>query len=76
LAFAHRVLIAKCDVLGVLALMFIWHAADLFLWVFASVLVSSLLRTFTLCIPSEYFLRQNSIAGGGKLKSRLENKST
>ena len=48
LAFAHRVLIATCIVVSVLAvLMFIWFAADLFMLVFASVLISVLLRSFT-----------------------------
>ena len=48
LAFAHRVLIATCVVVSVLAvLMFIWYAAALLMLVFASVLVSILLRAFT-----------------------------
>ncbi len=48
LAFAQRVLVATCVVVSVLAvLMFIWYAADLFILVFAAVLVSILLRTFT-----------------------------
>ena len=47
-AFAHRVLIATCVVVSVLAvLIFIWYAADLLMLVFASVLVSILLRAFT-----------------------------
>ena len=48
LAFAHRVLIATCVVVSVLAaLMFIWYASDLLMLVFASILVSILLRAFT-----------------------------
>ncbi|HEY0366339.1 MAG TPA: hypothetical protein VGC73_07700, partial [Pyrinomonadaceae bacterium] len=48
LAFAHRVLIATCVVVSVLVvLVFIWYAADLLMLVFASVLVSILLRAFT-----------------------------
>ncbi len=48
LAFAQRVLVATCVVVSVLAvLMFIWYAADLFMLIFASVLVSILLRAFT-----------------------------
>ena len=47
-AFAQRVLVATCVVVSVLAvLMFIWYAADLFMLIFASVLVSILLRAFT-----------------------------
>lgn len=48
LAFAQRVFVATCVVVSVLiGLMFIWYAADLFMLVFAAVLVSILLRTFT-----------------------------
>lgn len=48
LAFAHRVLIATCIVVSVLGvLIFVWYAADLFMLVFASVLVSILLRALT-----------------------------
>lgn len=47
-AFARRVLIATLIVVGVLVvLMFIWYAADLFMLVFASVLISILLRACT-----------------------------
>ena len=48
LAFAQRVLVATCVVVSVLlVLIFIWLAADLFMLIFAAVLVSILLRTFT-----------------------------
>jgi predicted PurR-regulated permease PerM len=48
LAFAQRVLVATCVVVSLLVvLIFIWYAADLFMLVFAAVLVSILLRTFT-----------------------------
>jgi predicted PurR-regulated permease PerM len=48
LAFAQRVLVATCVVVSVLVvLIFIWYAADLFMLVFASLLVSILLRAFT-----------------------------
>jgi predicted PurR-regulated permease PerM len=47
-AFAQRVLVATCVVVSLLVvLIFIWYAADLFMLVFAAVLVSILLRTFT-----------------------------
>src|SRR5215207_4565205 len=46
--FAWRVLIATLVVAGVvLVLLFFWYAADLLMLVFAAVLVSILLRTFT-----------------------------
>lgn len=48
LAFAQRVLVATCVVVSVLiVLIFIWFAADLFMLVFAAILVSILLRTLT-----------------------------
>ncbi len=48
LAFAQRVLVATCVVVSVLVVLtFIWYAADLFMLVFAAVLVSILLRTLT-----------------------------
>jgi predicted PurR-regulated permease PerM len=47
-AFAQRVLVATCVVVSLLVvLIFIWYTADLFMLVFAAVLVSILLRTFT-----------------------------
>jgi hypothetical protein len=75
LAFAHRVLIAKCPVVGVLAvLMFIWHAADLPVGLRKCARLELTAHLHPLH-SSEYFLRQNCIAGARKLKSRLENKS-
>ena len=60
LAFAHRVLIATCVVVSVLAvLMFIWYAAALLMLVFASVLVSILLRAFT-----EFVTRKTGLGHG------------
>lgn len=60
LAFAHRVLIATCIVVSVLAvLIFTWYAADLFMLVFAAVLVSILLRTFT-----EFVTRKTGMGHG------------
>lgn len=60
LAFAHRVLIATCIVVSVLAvLMFIWYAAALLMLVFASVLVSILLRAFT-----EFVTRRTGVGNG------------
>ena len=60
LAFAHRVLIATCTVVSVLAaLLFIWYAADLLMLVFASVLVSILLRALT-----EFITRKTGMAHG------------
>src|SRR5919109_2280808 len=48
LAFARRVLVATLVVLSVLLLLLlIWYAADLLMLVFAGVLISILLRTFT-----------------------------
>lgn len=59
-AFAHRVLIATCIVVSVLAvLMFIWYAADLLMLVFAGVLVSILLRAFT-----EFVTRKTGVGHG------------
>jgi predicted PurR-regulated permease PerM len=60
LAFAHRVLIATLVVLSVLlVLIFVWYAADLFMLVFAGVLVSILLRTF-----SDFVSRKTGMAHG------------
>jgi predicted PurR-regulated permease PerM len=48
LAFARRVLVATLVVVSVLLLLLlIWYAADLLMLVFAGVLISILLRTFT-----------------------------
>jgi predicted PurR-regulated permease PerM len=60
LAFAQRVLVATCVVVSVLAvLIFTWYAADLFMLVFAAVLVSILLRTFT-----EFVTRKTGMGHG------------
>lgn len=60
LAFAQRALVATCVVVSVLVvLIFIWYAADLFMLVFASVLVSILLRTF-----AEFVTRKSKMGHG------------
>ena len=60
LAFAQRVLVATCVVVSVLVvLIFIWYAADLFMLVFAAVLVSILLRTFT-----DFVIRKSGMGHG------------
>lgn len=59
-AFARRVLIATCVVEGVaIVLLFVWYAADLLMLVFASILVSILLRGFS------RFLAQKTGVGRG-----------
>lgn len=60
LSFAQRVFVATCVVVSVLVmLIFIWYAADLFMLVFAAVLVSILLRTFT-----DFLIRRTGMAHG------------
>ena len=60
LAFAQRVLVATCVVVSVLAvLIFTWYAADLLMLVFAALLVSILLRTFT-----EFVTRKTGMGHG------------
>lgn len=60
LAFGHRVLIATCVIAAVvLMLAFVWHAADVLMLVFASILFSILLRGVT------RFLMRRTGAGHG-----------
>lgn len=60
LAFARRVLIATCVVLGVgVVLAFVWYAANLLLLVFGGILLSVLLRRFS------RFLRSTTGLGRG-----------
>ena len=59
-AFAQRVLVATCVVVTVLVVVtFIWYAADLLMLVFAAVLVSILLRTFT-----DFLVQKTGMAHG------------
>ena len=60
LAFARRVLVATLVVVSVLlVLLLIWYAADLLMLVFAGVLISILLRTF-----SEFLVKRTRLGYG------------